>query len=52
MQKDSKQKLYVVTVELESGKTRDVNVKASTQKVAHSRALKRTPGAVRIARNS
>lgn len=48
MQETSKQTLFFVTVVLKSGKERIVGVKASSQNVADRRALKRTPGAVRV----
>jgi hypothetical protein len=48
MAEKSKQQLYKVVVVFESGKTRELNVKASTKKVAHRRALKRASGAVSV----
>jgi len=51
MRPQKSQKHFVVKVVLESGKTKDVDVKASTREVAERRALKRTPAAVDIHRS-
>lgn len=48
MKTESKQKLYLITVVLESGAIRDVHVRAATIKAAHRRALKRTPNSASI----
>lgn len=51
MRLEKSQQHFVITVVLDSGKTKDVNVKASTKAVAERRALKRTPAAVDIHRS-
>ena len=48
MQKQKSQKHFPVVVLLTSGKTKTVDVKASTREVAERRALKRTESAVDI----
>lgn len=51
MRLEKSQQHFVVKVVLDSGKTKDVNVKASNREVAERRALKRTPAAVDIHRS-
>jgi hypothetical protein len=51
MRLEKSQRHFVITVVLDSGKTKDVDVKASTREVAERRALKRTPAAVDIHRS-
>lgn len=51
MRLEKSQKHFKVTVLLESGKTKEVDVKASNIDVAERRALKRTPAAVGIHRS-
>ena len=51
MRLEKSQKHFVVKVVMESGSTRDINVKAATRETAERRALKRTPGAVSIYRS-
>ena len=51
MQKGKQQKLYPITIVLESGKTKLVYVKAATKETAERRALKRNPAAVDIHRS-
>ena len=49
MREKSKQKHFVIILIMESGKRRLVNVVASSEEVARRRALKFTPGAVKVA---
>jgi len=48
MQFLKQQKHYRITLELRTGITRSVDVKASSREIAERRALKRNPEAVRI----
>lgn len=50
MQIKSSQKLYHITVIYSDGKTRTLNIKASSREVAEQRALKRKPHAVAVQR--
>ena len=51
MRLEKSQRHFVITVVLPNGKTKDVNVRASTREVAERRALKRTPAAIDIHRS-
>lgn len=50
MQMKKSQRLFKITVEYGDGKTRTLDVKATTREVAEQRALKRAPSAVSIHR--
>lgn len=50
MQKTSQQQFYIITVELSSGKTKEVPVMAASLEVAERRALKKTQNGVKIKR--
>lgn len=52
MQQKSLQRHFRVVVILEGGKTRIVDVKASSREVAEDRAMKRVGGAIDISRAS
>lgn len=51
MREKSKQTLYVITVKLASGKTKEVPVKAASREVAERRALKKTQNGIDVLRN-
>lgn len=48
MQQKPQAKIYIVTLQLDSGSTKEVVIKAGSQEVAEARALKRNPRATGV----